>query len=54
MKHILRLDENDIIELVREKFKVKPDRIVSMYIDIQDEETDGIETAFIVEIEQNE
>ena len=50
MKHIIRLDENDIVKIIQERFKVRGNQISALY-DV-DEEDD--ETKFYVEIEKDE
>ena len=50
MKHILRLDENDILKIIQERFDVRKGQVTAFY-DVDEEEN---ETKFYVEIEKDE
>ena len=50
MKHILRLDENDILKIIQERFDVRKNQVTAFY-DVDEEEN---ETKFYVEIEKDE
>ena len=50
MKHIIRLDEDDILKIVQERFNVRKSQITAFY-DVDEEEN---ETKFYVEIEHEE
>lgn len=50
MKHILRLDENDILKIIQERFDVRKSQVTAFY-DVDEEEN---ETKFYVEIEKDE
>ena len=50
MKHILRLDEDDILRIVQERFNIRKSQITAFY-DVDEEDN---ETKFYVEIEKDE
>ena len=50
MKHILRLDENDILKIIQERFDVRKSQVTAFY-NVDEEEN---ETKFYVEIEKDE
>ena len=54
MKRILRLDEDDILNILMEHFDVRPSQITSIYTDIEDEKAKEIETKFFIEVEEGE
>ena len=50
MKHILRLDEEDILKIIQEHFKARKNKVTAIYdVDEADDET-----KFYVEIEYEE
>lgn len=49
MKHILRLDENDILKIIQERFDVRKSQVTAIY-----EDDDDDEIKFYVEIEKDE
>ena len=49
MKHILRLDENDILKIIQERFDVRKSQVTAFY-DVDEEEN---ETKFYVEIKKD-
>ena len=54
MKRFIRLDENDICNILMEHFDIRPSQITTIYTDKENEETEEVETKFFVEIEQDE
>lgn len=51
MKKILRLDEDDITNILMEHFDVRPSQITSIYTDVEDD-NGNIETKFFIEVEE--
>lgn len=53
MKRILRIYEEDILQMIQEHFKCDADAIVSVYEEDVDEETGETSPVFYVEVEEN-
>lgn len=53
MKRILRIYEEDILQMIQEHFKCNADAIVSVYEEDVDEETGETNPVFYVEVEEN-
>lgn len=53
MKRFVRLNEEDICNILMEHFDVRPSQITSLYTDIEDAESGDVETKFFVEIEED-
>ena len=52
MKRLMRLDEDDIVEILMEHFDVRPSQITSIYTDVLNKDTEEVETKFFVEVEE--
>ena len=54
MKRIVRLDDDDIVKLLKKHYKADADDIVPKYIKVRNKKTGEIETRFFIEVEKNE